>query len=221
MPIYATTSYVFDDAAHAARLFALQEFGNIYTRIMNPTTAVFEERIAALEGGVGAVGLASGQAAETLAILNLARSRRQHRQQREPLRRHIQPLRLHPAQARHHARASWTARMPANFAAAIDEHTRALYAETIGNPRLDVPDLAAIADVAHAHGLPLIVDNTFAPYLARPIEHGADIVVHSATKWIGGHGTSIGGVVVDAGRFDWAASPASRSSSSPTLPITG
>ena len=204
VPIYATTSYVFEDAAHAARLFALEESGNIYTRIMNPTTAVFEARIAALEGGVGAVGLASGQAAETLAILNLARAGDSI----------VSSASLYGGTYNLFAytlpRLGITTRFvdgadPATFARAIDAHSRALYLETIGNPRLDVPDLAAIADVAHAHGLPLIVDNTFAPLLARPIEHGADIVVHSATKWIGGHGTAIGGVVVDAGRFDWAA----------------
>ncbi len=204
VPIYATTSYVFEDAAHAARLFALAESGNIYTRIMNPTTAVFEARIAALEGGVGAVGLASGQAAETLAILNLARAGDSI----------VSSASLYGGTYNLFAytlpRLGITTRFvdgadPATFARAIDAHSRALYLETIGNPRLDVPDLAAIADVAHAHGLPLIVDNTFAPLLARPIEHGADIVVHSATKWIGGHGTAIGGVVVDAGRFDWAA----------------
>jgi O-acetylhomoserine (thiol)-lyase len=205
VPIYATTSYVFDDAAHAARLFALEEFGNIYTRIMNPTTAVFEERIAALEGGIGAVGVASGQAAETLAILNLARAG-------DTI---VSSASLYGGTYNLFAytlpRLGITTRFvdgsdPQNFARAIDERTRALYVETIGNPRLDVPDLAAIADVAHAHGIPLVVDNTFAPLLARPIAHGADIVVHSATKWIGGHGTAIGGVVVDSGRFDWAAS---------------
>ena len=205
VPIYATTSYVFDDAAHAARLFALEQFGNIYTRIMNPTTAVFEERVAALEGGVGAVGLASGQAAETLAILNLARAGDNI----------VSSTSLYGGTANLFActlpRLGITTRFvdgsdPASFAHAIDDHTRALYLETIGNPRLDVPDLASIAATAHAQGLPLVVDNTFAPLLARPIEHGADIVLHSATKWIGGHGTSIGGVVVDGGRFDWAAS---------------
>jgi O-acetylhomoserine (thiol)-lyase len=205
VPIYATTSYVFDDAAHAARLFALEQFGNIYTRIMNPTTGVFEERVAALEGGVGAVGLASGQAAETLAVLNIARAGDNI----------VSSASLYGGTYNLFAytlpKLGITTRFvdgsdPANFAACIDGRTRALYLETIGNPRLDIPDLAAIAAIAHAKGLPLIVDNTFAPLLARPIEHGADIVVHSATKWIGGHGTSIGGVVVDGGRFDWAAS---------------
>ncbi len=206
VPIYATTSYVFDDAAHAARLFALQEPGNIYTRIMNPTTAVFEERIAALEGGVGAVGLASGQAAETLAVLNLARSG-DNLVSSASLYGGTYNLFAYTLPKLGISTRFVDGSDPANFGAAIDEHTRALYLETIGNPRLDVPDLAAIAEVAHRHGLPLIVDNTFAPLLARPIAHGADIVVHSATKWIGGHGTSIGGVVIDAGRFDWAASP--------------
>ena len=205
VPIYATTSYVFNDAAHAARLFGLQEFGNIYTRIMNPTTGVFEERIAALEGGVGALGLASGQAAETLAILNLARSGDNIVSSSSlyggtfNLFRYTLP------------KLGITTRFvdgtrPDAFAPAIDERTKAVYLETIGNPRLDVHDIAAIAAIAHAHGVPLLVDNTFAPLLAKPIEHGADIVIHSATKWIGGHGTAIGGVVVDGGSFDWAAS---------------
>ncbi len=204
VPIYATTSYVFDDAAHAARLFALEEAGNIYSRIMNPTTAVFEARMAALEGGVGAVAVASGQAAETLAILNIARAG-------DNL---VSSASLYGGTSNLFAqtlpRLGITTRFvdgsdPACFARAIDERTRALYVETIGNPGLDVADIAAIARIGHDHRIPLIVDNTFAPLLARPIEHGADIVVHSATKWIGGHGTAIGGVVIDAGRFDWAA----------------
>ncbi|MEJ2503914.1 MAG: O-acetylhomoserine aminocarboxypropyltransferase/cysteine synthase [Gemmatimonadota bacterium] len=211
VPIYATTSYVFDDPDHAADLFGLREFGNIYTRIMNPTTDVFERRIAALEGGVAAVATASGQAAETLTILNLARSGESIVASRTlyggtvALFRHTLP------------RLGITTRFvdtedPEAVAAAIDDTTRAVYVETIGNPKLDVPDFRRLADVAHAAGVPLVVDNTFAtPILARPIEHGADIVIHSATKWIGGHGTSIGGVVVDSGRFDWAASPRFRS----------
>jgi O-acetylhomoserine (thiol)-lyase len=205
VPIYATTSYVFNDADHAARLFALQETGNIYTRIMNPTNAVFEERVAALEGGVGALAAASGQAAETLTILNLARAG-------DNL---VSSASLYGGTYNLFA---WTLPKigistrfvdgsdPANFARAIDRQTRAIYLETIGNPRLDVPDIAAIADIAHAHGIPLVIDNTFAPLLCRPIRHGADIVIHSATKWIGGHGTSIGGIVVDGGTFDWRAS---------------
>jgi O-acetylhomoserine (thiol)-lyase len=209
VPIYATTSYVFDDAAHAARLFGLQEFGNIYTRIMNPTTGVFEERVAALEGGVAALGLASGQAAETLAILNIARAGQNI----------VSSSSLYGGTYNlfHYTlpKLGITVKFvdgsdPANYAAAIDDDTRALYLETIGNPRLDVADISAIADVAHANGLPLIVDNTCAPLLCRPIDLGADIVVHSATKWIGGHGTVIGGVVVDGGKFDWAAAPRFR-----------
>jgi len=206
VPIYATTSYVFNDAAHAARLFGLQEFGNIYTRLMNPTTGVFEERVAALEGGVGALGVASGQAAETLTILNLAGTGDNI----------VSSSSLYGGTYNLFAytlpKIGITTRFvdgtnPASFGSAIDGRTKAVFLETIGNPRLDVHDIRAIADVAHAHGVPLVVDNTFAPLLTRPIEHGADIVFHSATKWIGGHGTAIGGVVVDSGKFDWAASP--------------
>ena len=206
VPIYATTSYVFDDAAHAARLFGLQEFGNIYTRIMNPTTAVFEERVAALEGGVGALGLASGQAAETLTILNLARSGQNivsssslYGGTYNLFHYTLPKLGITVKFVDGSSLEAWRA--------AIDENTRALYLETIGNPRLDVADIPAISAIAHAAGVPLIVDNTCAPLLASPIALGADIVVHSATKWIGGHGTVIGGVVVDSGKFDWAASP--------------
>ncbi len=206
VPIYATTSYVFDDAAHAARLFGLQEFGNIYTRIMNPTTGVFEERVAALEGGVGALGLASGQAAETLAILNIARAG-QNIVSSSSLYGGTYNLFHYTLPKLGITTTFVDGSDPANFAAAIDDDTRALYVETIGNPRLDVADIRAIADVAHAAGLPLIVDNTFAPLLARPLSLGADIVIHSATKWIGGHGTVIGGVVVDGGTFDWANAP--------------
>ncbi|MBA2265343.1 MAG: O-acetylhomoserine aminocarboxypropyltransferase/cysteine synthase [Chloroflexi bacterium] len=206
VPIYATSSYNFTDAGHAARLFALQEFGNIYTRIMNPTTDVFEQRIAALEGGVAALGLASGQAAETLTILNLARAGDNI----------VSSTSLYGGTynlfaytlPRFGIEVRWVeGNAPEDFEAQTDERTKGYYIETIGNPRLDVPDIAAIADTAHRHQLPLIIDNTFAPILAKPIEHGADIVIHSATKWIGGHGTSIGGVVVDAGKFDWTGSP--------------
>lgn len=206
VPIYATTSYVFDDAAHAARLFGLQEFGNIYTRIMNPTTDVFEQRVAALEGGVAALGLASGQAAETLAILNLARSG-QNIVASTSLYGGTYNLFHYTLPKLGITTKFVDGSSAANYAAAIDENTRAVYLETIGNPRLDVADIRAIADVAHAAGVPVIVDNTFAPLLAHPFEQGADIVIHSATKWIGGHGTVIGGVVVDSGKFDWAASP--------------
>ncbi|HSH46523.1 MAG TPA: O-acetylhomoserine aminocarboxypropyltransferase/cysteine synthase family protein [Longimicrobiales bacterium] len=210
VPIYATTSYVFDSPDHAASLFGLKEFGNIYTRIMNPTTDVFERRVADLEGGVAAVATASGQAAETLTILNLAEAGDSIVASSSlyggtyALLKHTLP------------RLGITTRFVENepdaIAAAIDETTKAVYVESIGNPRLDVADFRAIADVAHAAGVPLVVDNTFAtPILFRPLEHGADIVVHSATKWIGGHGTAIGGVVVDGGTFDWAASPRFKS----------
>ena len=206
VPIYATTSYTFDDAAHAARLFGLQEFGNIYTRIMNPTTGVFEERVAALEGGVGALGLASGQAAETLSILNITRAG-QNIVSSSSLYGGTYNL-FHYTLPKLGIEVRFVdGSDPANYAAAIDDNTRLLYLETIGNPRLDVADISAVADVAHANGLPLFVDNTFAPLLARPIDLGADVVIHSATKWIGGHGTVIGGVVVDGGRFDWANAP--------------
>jgi O-acetylhomoserine (thiol)-lyase len=203
VPIYATTSFLFNDPEHAAALFGLREFGNIYTRIMNPTTDVFERRIADLEGGVAAVGVASGQAAQMLAVLNLA-------QAGDSI---VSSSALYGgtfAQFKFtFARMGITTRFvdpsdPQAFADAIDDTTRAVFVESIGNPKLVIPDLRAIADVAHERGVPLIVDNTFAtPVLCRPIEHGADIVVHSATKWIGGHGSSIGGVVVDGGTFDW------------------
>ena len=210
VPIYATTSFVFDSPAHAASLFGLQEFGNIYTRIMNPTTDAFERRVADLEGGVAAVATASGQSAQTLALLNLAQAGDSIVASSSLYGGTFTLLKYTLA------RLGITTRFvdgndPAAFAAAIDETTRAVYVETIGNPKLDVPDFRAIADAAHAAGVPLVVDNTFAtPLLFRPIEHGADVVVHSATKWIGGHGTSIGGVVVDSGRFDYAASPRFR-----------
>ena len=206
VPIYATTSYVFNDAAHAARLFGLQEFGNIYTRIMNPTTDVFEQRIAALEGGVAALGVASGQAAETLAILNLARTG-DNIVSSSSLYGGTWNLFQYTLPKLGITTTFVDGTRPETFGPAINERTKAVYIETIGNPRLDVHDIAAIADIAHAHGVPLLVDNTFAPLLTQPIAHGADIVIHSATKWIGGHGTSIGGVVVDGGTFDWAASP--------------
>ena len=210
VPIYATTSFVFDSPEHAANLFGLREFGNIYTRIMNPTTDVFERRIASLEGGVAAVAAASGQSAQTLTILNLARAGDSI----------VASSSLYGGTFSlfHNTlrRLGITVRFVdgsdvSAVEAAIDDTTRGVFVETIGNPRLDVPDFRAIADVAHAAGVPLIVDNTFAtPILFRPIEHGADIVVHAATKWIGGHGTSIGGVVVDGGTFDWSASPRFR-----------
>lgn len=211
VPIYATTSYVFDSPEHAANLFGLREFGNIYSRIMNPTTDVFERRIADLEGGVAAIGVASGQAAQTLALLNLAQAGDSIVASSSLYGGTYTLLRYTLG------RLGITTRFvdvndPSAFARAIDDTTKAVFVETIGNPGLDVPDLRAIADIAHAAGVPLVVDNTFAtPLLSRPIEHGADIVVHSATKWIGGHGTSIGGVVVDGGRFDYTASERFRS----------
>jgi O-acetylhomoserine (thiol)-lyase len=204
VPIYQTTSYVFDDAQHAADLFALQKFGNIYTRIMNPTTDVFEKRIASLEGGVAALATASGQAAETLAISTLAQAGENivstnflyggtYNLFKVTLPRLGINVKFTDGEA------------PEDYEKQIDEKTKALYIETIGNPKLNIPDIEAIAAVAHRNGIPLIVDNTFgaAGYLARPIDYGADIVVESATKWIGGHGTSIGGVIVDSGNFDW------------------
>ncbi|HJX68550.1 MAG TPA: O-acetylhomoserine aminocarboxypropyltransferase/cysteine synthase [Candidatus Limnocylindrales bacterium] len=206
VPIYATTSYVFDNADHAARLFGLQEFGNIYTRIMNPTNGVFEERVAALEGGVGALAVGSGQAAETLTILNLARAG-DNVVTSASLYGGTYNLFQYTLPKYGIDFKFVDGSKPAEFDAAIDAKTKALYIETIGNPRLDVPDFEAISAIAHKHGIPVIVDNTFAPLLSRPIEHGVDIVVHSATKWIGGHGTAIGGVVVDSGKFDWTASP--------------
>lgn len=203
VPIYQSTSFVFQDADHAARLFALQEFGNIYSRIMNPTCDVLEQRLALLEGGSGALAVASGQSAEALAILNIARSG-QNFVTSSSLYGGSDTLFRHTF-----ARFGIEARFvdssnPENFRGQIDENTRCLYAETIGNPRGDIPDLAAIADIAHEAGIPFIVDNTMAsPVLCRPMDHGADIVVHSCTKFIGGHGSSIGGIIVEKGDFPW------------------
>ena len=209
VPIYATTSYVFNDTAHAADLFGLRVFGNIYTRIMNPTTDVLEKRVAELEGGVAALGLASGQAAETLTVLNLARAGDNLVSS--------QTIYGGTVNLFAHSLPKWGITTRFNgvhdhdaVRAAIDDRTRLLFVETIGNPQLDVPDFQALAAIAHEAGIPLVVDNTFgAAILSRPLEHGADIIIHSATKWIGGHGTAIGGVVVDGGKFDWA-SAASR-----------
>jgi O-acetylhomoserine (thiol)-lyase len=204
VPIYQTTSYVFDDADHGARLFALQEFGNIYTRIMNPTTDVFEKRVAALEGGVAALATSSGQAAQFLALSTIAQTGDNivstsflyggtYNQFKVSLPRLGINVKFIEGDD------------PEDFREAIDDQTKALYVETIGNPQFNIPDFPALAHIAHENGIPLIVDNTFGAggYLARPIEYGADIVVESATKWIGGHGTSIGGVIVDSGKFDW------------------
>ena len=203
VPIYQTTSYVFNDSEHAARLFALEEFGNVYTRIMNPTTDVLEKRVALLEGGSGALAVASGQAAETLAVLNIA-SHGQNIVASGSLYGGTWNL-FHYTLPKMGIDARFVDQSdPENFRQAIDDNTRCLYVETIGNPRCDVPDFQAIADIAHEAGIPLIVDNTMAsPALCRPFEHGADIVIHSCTKFIGGHGTSIGGIIVEKGDFPW------------------
>lgn len=203
VPIYQTSSYVFDDTNHAQALFSLAESGNIYTRIMNPTQNVFEERITALEGGAGALATSSGQAAIHLALLNIVESGDEivassnlYGGTYNLLNVTFKKLGI----TVHFVDPS----NPENFAQAITEKTKAVYAETIGNPRIDVLDIEAVAQVAHNNNIPLIVDNTFpTPYLLRPFEYGADIIVHSATKFIGGHGTSIGGVIVDSGKFNW------------------
>jgi O-acetylhomoserine (thiol)-lyase len=203
VPIYQTTSYQFRSTEHAANLFALKEFGNIYTRLMNPTTDVFEQRMAQLDGGVGALAVASGQAAISLALLNIARAGDEivsldnlyggtynlfhYTLPRFGIKVHFAPSNDLAAIAR-----------------AITPRTKAVYAESIGNPKLDVADLEALSAIAHANGVPLILDNTVSPYLLRPFDHGVDIAVYSATKFIGGHGTSIGGVIVDSGKFDWS-----------------
>lgn len=203
VPIYATTSYVFKDSAQAAARFALEEEGNIYTRLSNPTTDVFERRIAALEGGVSALATASGSAAITYAIQNIAVSG-DHIVSSTNLYGGTHNLFANTLVEQGLQTTFVDPTDPENFERAILPNTKLLYAETLGNPNADVIDIEAIAQVAHRHGIPLIVDNTFAtPYLLRPIEHGADIVVHSATKFIGGHGTVMGGVIVDGGNFDW------------------
>ncbi|GAM83722.1 hypothetical protein ANO11243_017110 [Dothideomycetidae sp. 11243] len=211
VPIYATTSYVFNDSAHGARLFGLKEFGNIYSRIMNPTVDVLEKRIAALEGGVAAVAASSGQSAQFMAIAALAHAGDNI----------VSTSNLYGGT--YNQLKVMFPRMGVNtkfvkgdsaedFEKAIDEKTKAVYIESIGNPRYNVPDFEGIAKVAHAKGVPLIVDNTFGAggYFVRPISHGADIVVHSATKWIGGHGTTIGGIIVDSGNFDWGTAEARK-----------
>ena len=204
VPIYQTTAYTFDSADHAADLFGLREFGNIYTRIMNPTNDVFEKRVAALEGGVGGLAFSSGSSAVTFSILNLAGAG-DHIVSANSLYGGTYNLFVHTL-PRFGLEIDLVEPLdPENFRRAIKPTTKLLYAETVGNPKLDTLDIAAVAAIAHEAGIPLIVDNTMAtPYLIKPIDHGADIVVHSATKFIGGHGTSIGGVVVDAGRFDWS-----------------
>jgi len=220
VPIYQTTSYVFNDTAHAARLFGLQEFGNIYTRIMNPTTDVFEQRVAQLEGGTGALAVASGQAAETLALLNIARAGDEI----------LSSASLYGGTYNlfHYTFPKLGIEVkfvdpkdPESFRKAITKKTKAVFAESVGNPKLDTLDFAAVSKVAHDAGIPLVIDNTMpSPFLLRPFDHGADIVIHSATKFIGGHGTSIGGIVVDSGKFNWetGTSPSSRH---PTRRTTG
>lgn len=206
VPIYQTTSYVFENSEHAANLFSLKESGNIYTRIMNPTTDVLEKRMAALEGGVGALAVASGSAAVTYSILNIAGMGDEI----------VSASTLYGGT--YNLFSSTLPRLgirtafvnpdePENFRKVINERTKAIFIETIGNPEINIIDIEAVAQIAHENGIPLIVDNTFGtPYLIRPIEFGADIIVHSATKFIGGHGNSIGGIIVDSGNFDWAGS---------------
>lgn len=203
VPIYQTTAYVFNSTEHARKLFSLEEAGNIYTRINNPTTDAFEQRIAQMEGGVGAVAFASGHAAIVAALLNICHAGDEV----------VTSSSLYGGTYNLFAttlpKYGITVRFvdpadPENFRQAISPRTRAVFAETIGNPRLDVFDMTTVADIAHEHGVPLIIDNTFAtPVLCRPFEHGADLVIHSATKWLGGHGAAMGGVVVDSGNFDW------------------
>ncbi|WP_284638625.1 homocysteine synthase [Paenibacillus silviterrae] len=206
VPIYQTTSYGFRDSDHAANLFALKEFGNIYTRIMNPTTDVFEKRVALLENGAAALAVSSGQSAITFALLNIAEAGDEI-VSASSLYGGTYNLFAHTLPKMGVKVRFVDPSNPENFRGAINEKTKALFAETIGNPKGDVLDIEAVAQIAHENGIPLIVDNTFpSPYLLRPIDFGADIVVHSATKFIGGHGTSIGGVIVDSGKFDWAAS---------------
>ncbi len=203
VPIYATTSYVFKDSAQAAARFALTEGGNIYTRLMNPTSDVFEQRIAALEGGVAALATASGSAAVTYAILNIAGSG-DHIVSSKTLYGGTYNLFANTFKDLGIDTAFVDGSDPENFRAAIQQNTKALYLESLGNPNADVLDLDAISAIAHENGIPVIIDNTFStPFLFRPIEHGADIVIHSATKFLGGHGTVIGGVIVDGGKFDW------------------
>ncbi len=203
VPIYATTSYVFKDSDQAAGRFALSEPGNIYTRLMNPTSDVFEKRMAALEGGTAALATATGSAAISYAVQNIALAG-DHIVSSTNLYGGTYNLFANTLVDQGIETTFVNPSDPKNFEAAIKENTKLLYAETLGNPNSDIIDIEAIAEIAHKHGLPLIVDNTFAtPYLLRPIEHGADVVVHSATKFIGGHGTVLGGVIVDGGKFDW------------------
>ena len=204
VPIYATTSYVFKDSAQAAGRFALSEGGNIYTRLMNPTSDVFEKRIASLEGGVASLATASGSSAITYAVQNIATAG-DNIVSSVNVYGGTYNLFAHTLKEQGLSVTFVDPKEPINFEKAIKPNTKLLYAETLGNPNSNVIDIEKIAEIAHKHGIPLIVDNTFAtPYLLRPIEHGADIVVHSATKFIGGHGTVMGGVIIDGGKFDWA-----------------
>ena len=206
VPIYQTTSYVFRNSAHAAARFGLADAGNIYGRLTNSTQDVFEQRIAALEGGVAALAVASGAAAITYTIQALALAG-EHIVAQKTIYGGSYNLLAHTLPQYGIQTTFVDAHNLADVEAAIQDNTKAVYLETLGNPNSDIPDIDAIADIAHKHGLPLVIDNTFGtPYFIRPIEHGADIVVHSATKFIGGHGTSLGGVIVDSGKFDWAAS---------------
>ena len=203
VPIYQTSSYVFKSTEHAANLFALKEFGNIYTRIMNPTTDVFERRVAAIEGGTGALAVASGQAAETFALLAITQVGDEIVSANNLYGGTYQLFHYtFPKLGREVKFVDST--KPEEFKKVITKRTRAIYAETIGNPKLDVPDFETIAKIAHDAGIPFVVDNTVGVGLVKPIDYGADITVLSATKYIGGHGTSIGGVIVDSGKFDWS-----------------
>jgi len=203
VPIYQTTSYVFKSTKHAANLFSLKEFGNIYTRIMNPTTDIFERRIAAIEGGTGALAVASGQAAETLSLLAITQVGDEIVSANNLYGGTYELFHYTFPKLGRKVRFVDSTK-PNEFKKAINEKTRAIYAETIGNPKLDVPDFEVLAQIAHQAGIPLVVDNTVGIGLARPIDYGADIVADSATKYIGGHGTSIGGAIVDSGKFDWS-----------------
>lgn len=202
VPIYQTTSYVFRDAEHAANLFALKELGNIYTRLMNPTTDVFEKRVAAIEGGSGALGVSSGQAAETFALLNITQVG-DNIVSANNLYGGTYELFHYTFPKLGRSVKFVDSTKPEAFKKAIDSRTRAIYAETIGNPKLDVPDFEALAKIAHEAGIPLVVDNTVGVGIVRPFDYGADIICSSATKYIGGHGTSLGGVIVDSGKFAW------------------
>jgi O-acetylhomoserine (thiol)-lyase len=203
VPIYQTTSYVFKSTEQAANLFGLKEFGNIYTRIMNPTTDVFERRIAAIEGAAGALAVASGQAAETLALLAITQVGDEIVSANNLYGGTYELFHYTFPKLGRSVRFVDSTK-PDEFRKAINDKTRAIYAETIGNPKLDVPDFEVIARIAHQAGIPLVVDNTVGVGLVRPIEYGADIETISATKYIGGHGTSIGGLIVDSGKFDWS-----------------